>query len=67
MNNIYPMFCGDCDSQFELEMKVTEYSLGGHKCPKCCSDKVQSDFSVKRGVLVDDQTRWNKGNLKDRY
>ncbi len=67
MNNIYPMFCEECDSQFELEMKVTEYINGIHKCPKCGSGKVQSDFSVKRGVLVDDQTRWTKGNLKDRY
>lgn len=67
MNNIYPMICSSCSEQFELEMKVSEYSNGKHTCPKCGSGDVGSDFSVKRGVIVDDQSRFRKGELKERY
>lgn len=61
MNNHYDMLCNNCGEKFELECTINEYSEGNHECPECFSIDTQRDWSASNRIIVNDITRFRKG------
>ena len=47
---VYEFKCEECDSDFALEMKISEYTNKKISCPKCKSEKVKRQISSFQAI-----------------
>jgi putative FmdB family regulatory protein len=59
----YDLRCLECGEEFQLTMKMSDFINGHAMCDACGSSGVERDYSKGHELVVDDQTRWKKGEF----